>query len=170
MLYFFPVIIGCGSADVGFEAAIVATIDAGADVRISVGAGGSTGGGAGAGGRVALHAGGEDAGPVWEGRPCASNTQCPPGQVCLGVNATCTPHCRTDADCFGGYHCGDTSASSNGVLVGPLCLADCRTDADCGIGCCLPFDGPTWSNVSCNSERRMCVPSFDCPVRNLCVR
>jgi hypothetical protein len=188
---------GCGSADdIGFGAAPVAPVDGGMQAMGTGGRatmGGSGGavasGGALASGGSAVSDAAPDA-PVWVGRACTNEEQCPPGQTCLPGG--CAQFCRTDADCFDGYRCGvagpqcppDEPACTTSVdpLNGRagqalVCLRNCRNDDGCGdqaapyADCCYPFNGEYWTNAPvCDTDRRMCVPAYNCTSRNVCVR
>jgi hypothetical protein len=181
MLYFFPVIIGCGSADVGFSGAASVEVDA----RVVLGTGGNAGrqlagaGGKqnGTGGVVVITDAAADA-VSWIGRACTGEGQCPAGQICLGMQ--CATFCRTDADCFAGYKCGaggpkcpanDPACMTDALGASLVCLRECRSTADCmqrpdPAGCCLSFEGAAIA-ANC-SERRMCAPYYDCPKPQEC--
>lgn len=148
MLYFFPVIIGCGNADVGFSGSVSAEVDAAVDVRLVLGAGGVGGrqfvgaGGRGTGGVVVIADAATDA--PWSPRDCATDGKCPAGQTC--IDGTCAPHCRTDADCFPGYKCRTQADAAQ------FCLAE---DAPwCGDGAVTGHeqcDGQNLYGASCSS-------------------
>jgi hypothetical protein len=138
MLYFFPVIIGCGSADVGFAAAVVMEVDARAEASISAGAGGVTGSGgkalqragtggthsaagaAGSSGAASYGAGGNDV-------SCGSDPQCATNGAFWN-----TIRCSTDVDCCARTRCARDICIPN----------ECTTDADCPcLNRCIAADG-----------------------------
>jgi len=133
LLYFFPVIIGCGSADADFGAQRNAAVpDAGGDARGgggAVGAGGTSAGGAAVstGGRVAGDSGA--ASPFAPGADvarCAERCASTSGATWLGTT------CETDADCcYASLVCEFWVNTTDGGRSVCRQRADCTSDLDC---------------------------------------
>jgi hypothetical protein len=144
MLYFFPVIIGCGSADPSFSTAPI--VDAGTEA--APGAGGVTGnGGAAAGG--ATSTGGIGSGGAWPAECGVSS--------CRGwLSGPPWPeiHCKADTDCCRNQIC-DGLLPSEPDKIG-LCISRGHEN-DAGTrrlsGCVVDFE---------------CVCGFHCSLSQMC--
>ncbi len=91
------------------------------------------------------------------GGGCTSNSECPPGFICVGGQCVIsTGGCTTNNDCPTGYIC------QNGV-----CVKGCGLTANCACGQCSPTNcacNQCWSQTDCQCEPltidRARVPSF----------
>lgn len=122
LLYFFPVIIGCGSADADFSGSRVAVPTDGA----VGGAGGAGGVGGASSGGIASDSGSRPFAPGVDVNRCESRCESPSGATWLGVT------CDTDVDCcYSSLFCEFQANTTNGPLYACRQRADCTSDRDC---------------------------------------
>lgn len=98
------------------------------------------------------------------GTQCTVDTDCPPGEACLDAGLfgtdTCTPGCRTNADCSGAVCNGERDCVSASTVVG--WKQACTTLADCAAGYHCDY-----FTQLCEEECSVaCLPGVDCCLRS----